>query len=466
MTVRRQATITAHHHRGGTRQRSKQCTALHRPGMIDHPDYCAVDMCPGRGRRGAPGNPRMETSPMTRLLVTAMVAGAFLAAACSADDDAVGSVDPSTTSNGDNALQDGLTAGTTTATISTTEPVSASTSATSTAATSAEPSAEPVWTLHEAGTDCMCADGSPYTFSTRSGDPSKVLIYFQGGGACFSEAACNFETGTFKPTTGPNDRPSNDSAGIWDVSNPANPFADWTVVFMPYCTGDIHRGNAEAVYSDTLTVQHRGGVNARHSVDYVSAEFPSAERIFVTGSSAGGVPTPWIAGLMADEFPDADVAALADSSGGYSRTPDVTRVIGGIWGVTNALPDWPEIAGLPDGEVTPPDLFKYAGLHAPDLRLARFDFAWDDEQVAFAAVAGLPGGMREVLDANEALSEDAGVRLDVYVAAGTEHTILARKEMYSLVTDDVLFIDWLTAFVDGEALGDVICDGACGRPAE
>jgi hypothetical protein len=334
--------------------------------------------------------------------------------------------------------------------------------------TSTEPSVEPesVWTLHETGADCMCADGSPYTFSTRSGDPSKVMVYFQGGGACFSEEACDFDTGTYKPTTGPDDNPSNDNDGIWDVSNPANPFNDWTVVFMPYCTGDIHRGNAEAVYSDTLTVQHRGGVNARHAVDFVSAELPMAERILVTGSSAGGVPTPWIGGLLADEFPDADAAALADSSGGYARNPEVSRAIGGIWGIPDALPDWPEIAGLPDGEVTPPDLFKYAGLHAPSLRLARFDHGWDDLQAESAAVAGLSGGVREVLDVNESLSEDAGVDLDVYVAAGTEHSILDRNEMYSLVTDGVPFIDWLTSFVDGEAPGDVICDGDCGRPAE
>jgi hypothetical protein len=416
--------------------------------------------------------------PRSRSFVTAMVATSMLVAACSTDDATPESSAASAGSSNDSApletsgpeptetppapestsVSEGSAApSTTTAAIPTTEPTPATT----------EPSVEtpPVWTLHETGADCMCADGSPYTFSTRSGDPSKVVVYFQGGGACYNEAACDFETGSYKPTTGPDDHPSNDGAGIWDVSNPANPFTDWTVVFMPYCTGDIFRGDAEAVYSDALTIQHRGGVNARHAVDYVSAELPTAERILVTGSSAGGVPTPWIGGLMADEFPDADVAALADGSGGYARNPDVSRAIGGIWGTPDALPDWPEIAGLPDGEVTVPDMFKYAGLHAPDLRLARFDHGWDETQAEAAAIAGLPGGVREVLDVNEALSEDAGVRLDVYIAAGTEHTILDQSEMYSLITDGVAFIDWLTAFVDGEAPGDVICDGDCGQPA-
>ena len=74
-------------------------------------------------------------------------------------------------------------------------------------------------------------------------------------------------------------------------------------------------------------------------------------------------------------------------------------------------------------------------------------------------------GVGDVGAVNEALSEDAGVRLEVYVAGGTDQTILDRAEMYSLTTIGVPFIDWLTAFVDGEAPGDVVCDGDCGRPA-
>ncbi|MEZ5165655.1 MAG: hypothetical protein R2695_03885 [Acidimicrobiales bacterium] len=69
----------------------------------------------------------------------------------------------------------------------------------------------PKWVAHEGGPDCHCADGSDYWFHSRTDDPTKVVLYFQGGGACFSEETCQFDdTGTYKVTTGPDDRPGGD----------------------------------------------------------------------------------------------------------------------------------------------------------------------------------------------------------------------------------------------------------------
>ena len=36
--------------------------------------------------------------------------------------------------------------------------------------------------------------------------------------------------------------------GIFNLDNPANPFADYTVVFAPYCSGDVHIGASDTVY--------------------------------------------------------------------------------------------------------------------------------------------------------------------------------------------------------------------------
>ena len=41
------------------------------------------------------------------------------------------------------------------------------------------------WQAVAAPTDCMCADGSSYTYWIHQGDPTKVVFYLQGGGACF-----------------------------------------------------------------------------------------------------------------------------------------------------------------------------------------------------------------------------------------------------------------------------------------
>ena len=56
------------------------------------------------------------------------------------------------------------------------------------------------------------------------------------------------------------------AGGTLDSSNPANPFKDWTKVFIPYCTGDVGWGNQDATYATPmgpLTVRHRGYANVK-----------------------------------------------------------------------------------------------------------------------------------------------------------------------------------------------------------
>ena len=322
--------------------------------------------------------------------------------------------------------------------------------------------------MHETGPDCMCADGSDYVFHTLEGDPSKVLLYFQGGGACFTEEMCDPEGDpTYKVTTGPDDNPGAEGyGGIFDLDNPANPFAGWTIVFMPYCSGDVFLGDAQTTYGEDLVIEHRGSKNAQQGIDHIAETYPDVEELFVTGSSAGGVPSPLMAALAADALPDAKVAALADASGGYASNPAQNGFIGGLWGTANSIPDWPELADVEVGEFGIPDLFRIAGTHNPSIRMARYDNAWDDVQELFSALAGLDGGLREVLDVNEALSEDAGVPIDVYIAPGDDHTILGSDALYGLEVGGVAFIDWLSDFVAGGAPGDVRCDGDCGKPLD
>jgi hypothetical protein len=166
--------------------------------------------------------------------------------------------------------------------------------------------------MHEAGDDCMCADGSEYVYFSRAGDPDKVMLYFQGGGACFSAETCSFTDGSYKVTTGPGDHPG-DGAGIFDRDHPANPLRDYTVVFVPYCTGDVHIGDATTEYSDELTVAHNGFRNASHGFDHVVANHPDLTHLFVAGSSAGGIPSPLFGGLASD--------ASRTPTSPYSPTP-------------------------------------------------------------------------------------------------------------------------------------------------
>ena len=99
------------------------------------------------------------------------------------------------------------------------------------------------------------------------------------------------------------------------MANERNPFADYSVVYVPYCTGDAHLGNTTTEYAPGLTVHHKGYVNGTAALDYVAATAPGATEVVVVGESAGSIAAPLYAGLVSDRLPDARITVLADGSG-------------------------------------------------------------------------------------------------------------------------------------------------------
>jgi hypothetical protein len=307
------------------------------------------------------------------------------------------------------------------------------------------------------GGDCQCADGSEFSFWVKQADPTKVMFFFQGGGACFSADTCGFASPTYKVTTGADDDPSR-LGGIFDTTNPENPVADWSVVFVPYCTGDVHIGNAATDYGDDLTVQHKGYVNGNAALDELVARFPDAEQVLVAGESAGSVPTPLYAGLVSDRLPDASITVMADGSGAYPDSPPLNALVGSLWGTMDAVPDWPANAGVTPETWSLPGLFVKAGEHAPGIAFARHDYAYDRTQTFFAALVGVAADdLVTLIDTNEDQIEAAGVELESFITPGSDHTVLAKDEVYTEEVEGVRFIDWFTELLAGRPVDDVHC---------
>jgi hypothetical protein len=335
----------------------------------------------------------------------------------------------------------------------------ATTAATTEPATTAPP--EPAWQPFELE-GCMCSDGSDVTFYERAADPTKVVLFFQGGGACFNAATCD-----------PNGQPTylvNQAAfdpqrleqgtGYFDFDNPENPLADYSFVYVPYCTGDVHMGNATTDYGDGIVIEHHGQPNAAAALDYLVERYPDAAKLVVTGESAGSVPTPVYAALAADLLPDAEIVTFGDSSGAYPDVDAVTALIAQTWGTMDALPDWPETAGIGPADWSFPEQYIIAGQHAPRVRFGRFDHAFDGVQAAYGQLAGVPAAeLVTLIDANEARIEEAGVPLAAYVAPGDAHTLATTDMLYETEVEGVRLIDWLTTLIDGaEPPPDVHCE--------
>jgi hypothetical protein len=344
----------------------------------------------------------------------------------------------------------------TTAVPATTEPAVETVETVATVETTAvaEPAA---WERIVPGGDCQCSDGSEFSFWVRKANPEKVVLFFQGGGACFSADTCAPGSDAYKATTGPGDDPTSWD-GVFDFSDERNPFGDYSVVFVPYCTADVHIGNATTEYAPGVVVQHKGYVNGTAALDHLAATFPGATEVVVTGESAGSVPSPLYAGLVADRLPDARVTVVADGSGAYPDVPAINGLIGSVWGTANAIPPWPENAGMTAEQWSFPGLFIQSGRHDPEIVFARHDYAYDEVQGFFAGLAGIPpDDLLTLIDANEAQIESGGVNLLSYIAPGGNHTVLSNGRFYTEEVNGEPLVDWVTRLVEGDPVADVHC---------
>jgi hypothetical protein len=316
------------------------------------------------------------------------------------------------------------------------------------------PVVAPTWETVDAPSDCMCADGSAFHFYVREASPTKVLFYLEGGGACFSAEMCKPGSGTYSETISPVSK-LEDSPGIFDFANPENPFADYSVVYVPYCTGDVHAGNTTKDYGNGVVTQHKGFVNASNALDTMIKRFPDTTQLVVAGSSAGSFPTPVFAAIAGDQLPNADLKVFADSSGAI---PDAMGFVIGNWGTLETLPDWPELEGVTIDQFTPAYTFIKAAEHNPKITFARHDFAFDSVLSSFARMAGLsPDDLVSVMRTNETKVEATGVNVANWISPGADHTIAVGDEFYTEEMNGVRFVDWLTAFINGTPEADNYC---------
>jgi len=144
--------------------------------------------------------------------------------------------------------------------------------------------------------DAVCDDGSPTGIGVyQSSMSDKLLIFMNGGGACWDYQTCavlNTSThGPFGSSQFTAAASGNFSGTVLENGGATNPFKGWSMVFVPYCTGDVHAGDAVTTYTEdggSVTMHHKGHANIMAYLARLSPTFAKAGQIAVTGSSAGG----------------------------------------------------------------------------------------------------------------------------------------------------------------------------------
>jgi hypothetical protein len=181
------------------------------------------------------------------------------------------------------------------------------------------------WEKHELpGT--LCGNNSQYKFwSNFSNTSDNLVVVLEPGGACWDFDSCTGVTGIMGAAN-PDGLPD-DHYDLAPFISPflnrgddTSPSIDWNYVYVPYCTGDVHTGNATADYenddgTDGVIFHHDGHSDMEKITAWIDSQFTHVPKMLVTGCSAGGVGALVNYHMLRNGVHAADKGYLLDDSG-------------------------------------------------------------------------------------------------------------------------------------------------------
>ncbi|MEM9454665.1 MAG: pectin acetylesterase-family hydrolase [Myxococcota bacterium] len=314
------------------------------------------------------------------------------------------------------------------------------------------------------GTECI--DGSPTGLGVRYGEGDGLVIYFEGGGGCFDFATCslfyssfaNFDQNAFELLV-----PSLLSSGIF-ADEPGNPVRDWSFVYIPYCTGDVHAGDQDQGQVDDFFGDHQfvGYRNAGLDLERIGATFPEPDHVLITGISAGGYGAAYNYDRIATAYEYANIpVTLLDDSGPpmseqYAPTC-LQEQWRQMWNLDNTLPAECGDCFDPGGWAI--DLAQHIRQRHSDQRFGLLSYLRDGTIRTFLAgglnncIGGIyPGadyeaGLVELRD--DIFPDDPG--FGTYYVSGIGHTFLPFGAYQDLEVSGVFLVDWVSDLLEGNA---------------
>lgn len=309
-----------------------------------------------------------------------------------------------------------------------------------------------------------------FKFWARKGSSRNLVVYFEGGGACWDNLTCSFPIAGLPPQVPqffvPQVPPGTDPSalgGLFRSDRVDNPVAGWDMVYIPYCTGDIHSGSATKTYTSVgnaalgvppglpITIAHSGFDNFMVVLDWMKKNLDAPRNVLVTGASAGGygatLNSPWVG----KAFPQAHLFVLADASQGVT-TPAFDS---GNPGRNSWNPQFaPWVFGSNGPALPGNEVMRRAAQGQPHAKLAQFTTQFDGVQIGFYGVMKQyygPGGScpNPAIDWNQQMrSQILADATDVgnfrfYLAGGQYHTLLRDDNYYNETSAGPPFANWL-----------------------
>jgi hypothetical protein len=197
----------------------------------------------------------------------------------------------------------------------------------------------------------VCSDGSQYKFFVNYSDKSNNLVLmFEGGGACWDFASCS---GGARGAANRNGIPDTHMERAQYINvlrrDDQNPLKDWNMVFVPYCTGDVHTGSKVASYDNPdggapLSYRHVGHDNTTAIIAWLKTQFSNVPKLLVTGYSAGGIGALQNYYYIRAGLPAVQCGYLLNDSGPAFHSDGPSRQVQAAtrmaWGVDALLDDF------------------------------------------------------------------------------------------------------------------------------
>jgi cysteine-rich repeat protein len=302
-----------------------------------------------------------------------------------------------------------------------------------------------------------CRDGSPAGFAINtSPGATGLVIYLEGGGACFNELTC----GTVNPSNTPASMRFPGGNGIFSRSDERNPVADWHMVYVPYCTGDVFAGTAEDVMVPNVGVQQFVGYeNMGHFLDRIVPTFGDVDQVLLTGISAGGFGAAANAKRVQRDFQDVPVVLLDDSGPPMTNeyiAPCLQNWWRELWGFEGSILADCGAECSPDDYVI--DMTDHLVRHAPDRVgglfshrqdfVIRFFYGFGDQDCSRSLPIS-PQVFEAGLDDFRGFIQDRADNFGTFYIDGEDHTCISGSCFYAAEADGVPFTDWVADLLDG-----------------
>lgn len=309
--------------------------------------------------------------------------------------------------------------------------------------------------------ETICAHGTPYTYWVHPGTSDNLMLYFEGGGGCWNADTCRQgSTGYYDSDVTQRDSPQF-ANGVLDMDNPANPFANYTTVFIPVCTGDVHWGNQVTTFEDAeegdVTIHFNGFANASSALSWAYENVTAPESVFMTGCSAGSPGSLLHAPYVIEQYPDTPIYQFGDSLSLLFTGPVDLQV---SWGAHDNFPAWiPELAEMQPEEWTMAGHYIATANHYPEHRFGQYNSIRDSVQVfyTFPSGQGSSDDWTPLLDAH---LEEVSTNTENYfsfTSGGDLHCVTPRASFYTYAIDGISLVDWLTDFTNDETVDSLHC---------